>query len=36
MLLRLTFDVDDGEDLIGVELSDFHHVVVEVGVEVEA
>ena len=36
MLLRLAFDVDDGEDLIRVELTDLHHVVVEVGVEVEA
>ena len=36
MLLRLAFDVDDGENLVRVELTDFHHVIIEVGVEVEA
>ena len=36
VLLRLAFDVDDGENLVRVELTDFHHVIIEVGVEVEA
>ena len=36
MFLRLTFDINHGENLIRVKLANIHHVVVEVRVEVEA
>ena len=35
-LLGLPFHIDDGEDVIGIELADFHHVVVEMRREVIA